>query len=171
MHAIAYWLLPEASARERLAKIISALAARFDAPHFIPHVTLFVAPDDSCLAAKVVSRIPRIEITLTVTGISYSEKFTRTLFVRFAPSEPLQQLSDTLAALTHARRSAIDPHLSLLYKHATTLTKRELAASLRLPFDHICFDSVCAMRCASPTRNAADVGAWKLLASQNSKMR
>ena len=52
-HAIAYWLLPETAAREVLAKKISELARRFETPVFAPHVTVFVAPENSRHPAEI----------------------------------------------------------------------------------------------------------------------
>ncbi len=169
--AIAYWLLPAELAREFFTEIIATLAARFDAPRFHPHVTLFVAPDDSSNPAKVLSRIGRVEISLHVISIDWSEQFTKTLFVQFEQSDVLKKLAETIRVRTNGERSVIDPHLSLLYKRLPKQAKRNLAGSIRLPFQEVAFDSICAMRCVSPTRNAADVRAWKLVASQNSNTR
>src|SRR5438445_12334886 len=45
--AIAYWLLPEAAAREVFLREIKGLARQFGAPLFEPHVTIFIAPENS----------------------------------------------------------------------------------------------------------------------------
>jgi hypothetical protein len=68
-------------------------------------------------------------------------------------------VSDLAAA---PRRELADPHASLLYQHLPEETKQEVASSIRLPFARVRFDSICAMRCVSPTETAGDVRAWKL---------
>ena len=45
--AVAYWLLPETAAHEMLAEKIRELAMRLEAPVFAPHVSVFVAPENS----------------------------------------------------------------------------------------------------------------------------
>jgi hypothetical protein len=65
------------------------------------------------------------------------------------------------------RKPVRDPHISLLYKKLPARTKRELAATLKLPFRDILFDSIKAVRCTSPTRNVADVRRWKVLATRS----
>jgi hypothetical protein len=160
---IAYWLLPAEPARSFLADIIGELAARFAAPIFTPHLTLFIASENSCFPAKVLKKLGSVAINLPIFNVSFSERFTKTLFVRFEKTHSLQRLSSTITELSgDPRRDLTDPHLSLLYKHLPDETKRELANSIQFPFHQVTFDSICAMRCASPTRSPADVRAWKL---------
>ena len=51
-HAIAYWLLPAAAAREVFLREIRRLAKEFGAPLFEPHVTIFIAPGIRVLRSK-----------------------------------------------------------------------------------------------------------------------
>ncbi|MGI9114555.1 MAG: hypothetical protein ACR2FX_05890 [Chthoniobacterales bacterium] len=169
--AIAYWLLPREPERAFFARVIHELAARFGAPEFEPHLTLFVAPNKSPAPAEILHAIGTVRLNLRVLGLRWSVQFTKTFFAQFECSNEIQELSDAICALTYGERSAIDPHLSLLYKRLPEQTTREFAASIQLPFKEVIFDSLCAMRCASPTRNAADVRAWKLIAAQNSNTR
>ena len=169
---VAYWLLPSEPQGGFLAAIIRRLAKRFDTPIFAPHITVFVAPKDSHAPGEVLRELGPSDVTLTVTDIRFSDKFTKTLFIQFEQSEPLQQLSDTIGKASGARRSnKLDPHLSLLYKSLPAATKAELAATIELPFREFHFDTICAMRCTSPTKTAAHVRAWRLLVTQNSISR
>ena len=52
-YAIAYWLLPEKAAREVFTNEIRELARRFQAPAFEPHVTVFIASENSRNPAEV----------------------------------------------------------------------------------------------------------------------
>ena len=45
--------------------------------------------------------------------------------------------------------------------------RRRLALSIQLPFSEVIFDSIKAVRCALPTRNRADVEAWRGIATKS----
>jgi putative hydrolase of the HAD superfamily len=159
---IAYWLLPAELARSFFANLISELADRFDAPNFDPHLTIFLAPENSRAPEKVLAELGAVSIKLTSIDVGVSEQFTKTLFVRFEKTKALQDLNAAICQLSGAPENQIaDPHVSLLYKYLPAETKRELASSIKLPFREVEFNSICAMRCASPTSSAADVRAWK----------
>src|SRR2546421_9860548 len=114
--AIAYWLLPETAARAVLSQEIAELAKQFRAPAFEPHVTVFVASENTVSPNQVLREVGEIEIELTIHSIQLSEQFTRTLFLQFGLSDELQQLGDVIWRASGAPlRYLIDPHLSLLY--------------------------------------------------------
>jgi len=163
--AIAYWLLPEAVAREVFWREIGELAEQFSAPLFEPHVTIFIAPENSRPPLEVLRDLPSVNIELTIHSIRFSEQFTKTLFVQFEINSTLQQLGHAIRKASGVQdRYLIDPHLSLLYAKLPLETKQRLADKIRLPFRAVCFTSICAMRCARPTTTAIEVGQWKLLA-------
>jgi hypothetical protein len=64
-------------------------------------------------------------------------------------------------------KSARDPHVSLIYKKMPTSTKKELASTIQLPFSTVLFDSIKAVRCASPTKTRSDVEAWHVVAKES----
>jgi hypothetical protein len=164
--AIAYWLLPETAARELFAGKIRELARRFDAPVFAPHVTVFIAPANSRHPAEILRELGAVTIELTIRSIRFSEQFTKTLFVQFEQSVPLQEMGDRIWKASGApERYVIDPHLSLLYAKLAAEKKKALVDEIKFPFRGVGFSLICAMRCARPTRTQADVRAWKLLAS------
>lgn len=164
-HLIAYWLLPEAAVREVLSHEIAELAKQFSAPSFEPHVTVFVAPENTVSPKQVVRKIGDIDLELTIRGIQSSKQFTRTLFLQFKLSDELQQLADVIWRVSGAPvRYLVDPHLSLLYAKMPEETRQTLAEEIRLPFGKVRFISFCAMRCARQTTTAAEVEQWKLLA-------
>jgi hypothetical protein len=164
-HAIAYWFLPEKAAREAFSREMGVLARQFGSPLFEPHVTIFVAPDNSRAPVEVLRELGPLNIELTIHTIRFSEQFTKTLFVQFETNSALQQLGDAIWKRSGAEdRYFIDPHLSLLYAKLPPATKQRLADKIRLPFREVCFTSICAMRCARPTTTASEVEQWKLLA-------
>jgi len=164
-YVIAYWLLPETAAHAVLSHEIAELARQVSAPSFEPHVTVFIASENTVSPEQVVRKIGDIDLELTIRGIRFSEQFTRTLFLQFALSDELQRLADVIWRASGAPiRYLVDPHLSLLYAKLPGETKQTLAEAIQLPFGKIRFTSICAMRCARPTTTAAEVEQWKLLA-------
>jgi 2'-5' RNA ligase len=166
---LTFWLLPAEPARTFFCGLIAELAARFDAPVFEPHVTVYVIDaqkDDAmkflnCASANTGS--PR----LSITGIECSDVFTKTLFVQFEPDGDLARLSEDLRRVSASRNDyQLNPHLSLLYKDLDTETKRQLADSIRLPFDEIVFDSVKAVISPAEIRSRAEVEAWRVVAER-----
>ena len=164
-HAIAYWLLPEAAARKVFLREIRRLAKEFGAPLFEPHVTIFIARENSRAPLEVLRELGPVNIELAIHSIRFSEQFTKTLFVQFERNSALQQLGDAIWKAEGARnRYLIDPHLSLLYAKLPSKTKQRLADNIRLPFREVGFTSICVMRCARSTTRAIEVEQWKLLA-------
>jgi 2'-5' RNA ligase len=164
-YAIAYWLLPEAATREVFLREIRRLARQFGAPLFEPHVTIFVAPENSRAPLEVLREVGSVDVELAIHSIRFSEQFTKTLFVQFERNSALQQLGDAIWKAERARnRYLIDPHLSLLYSKLPSKTNQRLADNIRLPFRKVGFTSICVMQCASPTTRAIEVEQWKLLA-------
>jgi 2'-5' RNA ligase len=164
---IAYWLLPAEPARSELAGIISDLAKRFDAPSFEPHVTVYVTEADRQNAADVLRRVLREHqpFRLSVRGIEYSDKFTKTLFIQFAADAELSRCSDELRrASTSASDYQLNPHLSLIYKAMAHETQRDLAAAITLPFAEISFDEMKAIVSPAEIKDRGDVEAWRVVA-------
>ena len=163
--AIAYWLLPERAACEVFSREIRKLARQLGAPLFEPHVTIFIASENSRPPLDVLQELGPVNIELTIHNIRFSEQFTKTLFVQFETNSTLQRLGDAIWKASDAReRYLIDPHLSFLYAKLPPQTKQRLADKIRLPFREVCFTSICAVHCARPT-TAIEVEQWKLIAA------
>jgi 2'-5' RNA ligase len=166
---ITYWLCPAEPARTRFAKIINDLAARFDAPVFEPHVTLYVAGAAGQQPRAVLDGVMQGKqpFRLTVRGVDYSDKFTKTLFVQFEPNTDLAQFSDDLQRAS-ARPSdyELNPHLSLIYKEMDIAIKRQLASSIALPFTDVMFDNVKAVLSPAKVESRRDVEAWRVVAER-----
>ena len=168
--AIAYWLIPTEPTRRFLAKLIADLARRYDAPVFEPHVTIYVGPDRSEVGEQIISQVATVcgPIQLKILDAQHSSEFTKTLFVQLALNANLQRLSELIRQRSpRSSHYHLNPHISLLYRRMSLAARRELARSIRLPFSEVVFDSVCAVRCASPTRNRAEVEAWRVIATKS----
>jgi hypothetical protein len=154
-----YWLIPARPERELFRELIRILSEQYRAAVFKPHLTLCHASGKES-NRKLLRDVGIEPIRLRVRGISHSSKFTKTLFVQFRLSESLRKLVSQLGSDPAALR---DPHVSLLYKHLPEKTRRELAATIRLPFQEVTFDTVRAMSCVSPTETQADVKSWRTI--------
>jgi hypothetical protein len=166
--AIAYWLVPAEPVRSFLERTIADLARRYNAPVFEPHMTIHVGSDrveaDEVIA-KAVSGWQLAQAK--VLKVCQSGEFVKTLFVQFALDRKLQQLNKTIRdAAQDSSDYQLNPHLSLLYKRMSLLARRQLAQSIKLTFSEVTFESIKAVGCMSPTRNRADVEAWRDLATR-----
>jgi 2'-5' RNA ligase len=165
---ISYWLIPSEPAHSFFQRIINDLARRYDAPVFEPHVTIHVGADRDDAARNALGDARREckLIGLTPLGIDQTDEFIKTLFVQFAMSAELRKINDMIrTAANDSSQYKLNPHLSLLYKNLAAAPRRELAASINIPFFEVTFDAIKAVRCVSPTESSADVEAWHVVAA------
>ena len=165
---IAYWLIPSEPAHSFFQRTIKDLARRCDAPVFEPHVTIYVGADRADAAKNALGDATREckLIGLTPLGIDQSDEFIKTLFVDFPMSAELRTINDMIReAANDSSRYELKPHLSLLYKNLAAPIRRELAASINVPFSEVTFDAIKAVRCVSPAESGADVEAWHVVAA------
>jgi hypothetical protein len=166
---LAYWLIPGESTRSHFSAIISDLAARFDAPIFEPHVTIYVTNAANEDSGSVLERAIKDfgEYRLSIRGLDYSEKFTKTIFVQFELDPDLACLSTELRRASALQSEyELNPHLSLIYKAMDRETKRDVAASIRLPFTKVLFDSVRAVISPATIESREDVDSWRVVTSR-----
>ena len=105
-------------------------------------------------------------IGLTPLGIDQSPEFIKTLFVQFAMSAELRKINNMIReAANDPLQYELNPHLSLLYKKMEAAARRELAASINVPFSEVTFDAIKAVRCVSPAKSRADVEGWHVVAA------
>jgi 2'-5' RNA ligase len=166
--AIVYWLMPAHPERELFCEIIRILYKQFDAPNFDPHLTILVAKEDGESPGDVLKQIKASPVRLAVRGIGFADEFTKTLFVQMEASKSLEKLVFDLGrAVKSETKTVDDPHVSLLYKKLTPAVKKELASTIKLPFDEVTFDSIKAIHCDLPVKSAADVEAWRVIATKS----
>jgi hypothetical protein len=166
--AIVYWLIPAAPKRELFRELIRILAKQFDAPRFEPHLTIIAAPEDRESPREILRAIKASPIRLKIRDISFSTKFTESLFVRFSTGKAFEKLAADLACATGSRaKPPAQPHVSLLYKDLPATSKKQLASAIKLPFREVVFDSIKAVRCTAPTKTSAEVESWRVLAAKN----
>src|SRR5204862_2008676 len=138
-----------------------------DAPTFEPHVTIYGTRRGEDVPAKVLNcaLLGCAPFRLSVRNLQYSDSFTKTVFVQFEPSPPLAQLSHALQQASALRdRYDLNPHLSLIYKKMAHLPKRDLTASVRLPFTEVLFDLAKVVICPEQIESRQDVESWRVAA-------
>ncbi len=163
-----YWLIPAAPYHEFFRRLIRILAGQFEAPRFEPHLTILATVKGQQPPGKILRQISASPLRLKVRDISFSSKFTKTLFVRLEQNKPFEKLILDLARAARSRaKPPADPHLSFLYRKMPPSMKKELTRMINLPFGEVLFDSIKAMQCASPTTTDADVEAWRVVATKS----
>lgn len=164
---VAYWLIPAEPARSFFASAIAEIAARFDAPLFEPHVTFYAGEKGDENAEEVLNGAldGTPPIRLSVRDIQYSDEFTKTVFVQFEPSPALLELCRALrrASALHDEYH-LNPHLSLIYKKMAPSAKGDAAASVRMPFTEVLFDSAKAIISPARIKSREDIEAWRVAA-------
>ena len=155
------WLMPAAAERELFREVIRILAKQFETAKFEPHLTLCEV--NRKLPSKQLRKVRSGSIRLRIRGVAHSTKFTKTLYVRCTPNKSLKQLVTDLGGDPN---ELLDPHVSLLYKRLPASMRRELAASIKLPFREINFDQIKTVSCNSPTETQADVRSWRVVATK-----
>ena len=166
---VTYWLVPAEPARSYFDSLIRNLAARYDAPVFEPHMTIYTTGRSDKNAADLLQRVLTASgvYRLRVRDIDCSDEFTKTLFVQFEPNEDVTQLTHDLqraSALKHEYE--FNPHLSLIYKTLPRETKVDIANSVNLPFNEVQFDAAKAVISPSDIQSREDVEGWRVVATE-----
>ena len=166
---LTYWLTPAEPAHQYFTTVISELAAQFDAPVFEPHVTVYVTKAEEKNAAELLQRAVANcpPSRLLISGLGYSGRFTKTIFVQFRPNHELAALSESFRFASNSHQEyQLQPHLSLVYKTMPDQAKATIARALVLPFNEIVFDSAKAVVSPARITSREDVEAWRVMATQ-----
>jgi len=166
---IAYWLIPAEPAHSFFYRVIDDLARRYEAAAFEPHVTLHVGADRADSAQEALAESVRecTPIKLKPLGIQQSDEFVKTLFVQFELTSELSHVKGIVRDAAHdSSQYDLQPHLSLLYNKMEGAVRRELAASIVVPFSEVTFDRIKTVRCLSHTQCRADVESWQVIGAE-----
>lgn len=166
---IAFWLVPVERQKEFFASAIRALAARFDAPVFEPHVTLHGGAMEEERAVELLERIAAstAPLQLQMGEIAFSEKYTKTLFVQLRATAGADALSAAFAQAAGSKSGYhFDPHLSLLYHEMPMREKEALAREIEIPFQDVSCDALKAVSIPAEISAREDVQAWRPLAER-----
>jgi len=164
---LTFWLIPAEPARNYFQNLIHDLGARFDAPVFEPHVTLYTTDPSSEDARDFLERAVAGTkgCRLNIAGIGHSQEFTKTLFVQFAPDPDVDALNAKFCSASRSQEDyEINPHLSLIYKELPAEEKAVIAAELNIPFREVTFDLVKAVVSPAEIKSRTAVEAWRVVA-------
>lgn len=162
---VSFWLIPVAEDRRFFQEVINRLAEKYDAAVFAPHVTVYsghLTPDESAAGLVEHTTAGVQKVSLKIAGVSYTDEFTKTLFVQFQPSAVLHQISERIRRnVAQPSGYHLDPHLSLLYYPLKRIEKVSLARSITIPRNEVHFDEVRAIATPAPTQTKEDVARWQ----------
>ncbi|QSV46209.1 HAD-IA family hydrolase [Geobacter benzoatilyticus] len=163
------FLVPAADDRRWAEGVIRELAARYDAPPFEPHVTVYggsydtdadLEPVRRALAEAAAGTGP---ITLRVTGLGVTEEYFRSLFVAFGDEPPLSRVHEMVKGAVAADSGhVLMPHLSLLYADMPLAAKEMAARTVSLDRQEMRFDEL-KIVAPDPVTGWSDARRWQTL--------
>ena len=144
-----FWLIPSEEYRVFFQEIIDTLAQEYDAPAFVPHVTVYSGeyePDQS--PSEMIEEATQgvQSFSLRVQKLLYTDQLAKTLFVQFQPCAILSKISETLrSSSSQPSDYVLNPHLSLIYQKLSEATQKKIVNSLSLPKSEVFFNEVSAI--------------------------
>ncbi|MFN3211804.1 MAG: hypothetical protein ACE37M_01750 [Henriciella sp.] len=156
---IAYWLVPADQDAARFQAVVDALADQQGAPRFRAHLSFGSVIGEEPELGAVLEQLSGL--TLNPIEIAQTPSFTMSLFVRFAPTEPLLGARKLLEESRSFQSSRdFDPHISLAYGEPKDLgaLKPEMDDLLQAP---VRFDWLIATSIWLPVETYADIARWK----------
>ena len=163
------FLVPAQDDRSWAQGVIEELAARYDAPSFEPHVTVYggsfaedaeLEPVRRALAGAAAEGEP---ITLRATGLGVTEEYFKTLFVSFEEESRLRRLHGLVkGAMVRDSGYELVPHLSLLYADMPLVAKEMAARTVFLDREEMRFDEV-KIVAPDPVTGWSDARRWQTL--------
>ena len=156
--AVGYWCLPCAQDATRFREIITTLAKAQDAPVFEPHMSLGTLANAATDLIGV--RRALTDLVLMPAAIDGTDAFTKSLFVRLAPSPGLSRARSLLETdPAFLARRAFDPHISLCYgtPPAGAADMHSVCSLLSVP---VRFDRLAAVEISLPVETYDDVRAF-----------
>jgi 2'-5' RNA ligase len=166
-----FWLIPAAEEQTYFQEIIDLLAQNYDAPTFMPHVTIYSGEYE--LAESVESIIEQAtfnikSFSLKIDKLSYTEEFTKSLFVQFQQNSTLSQISETIRSSSKIPSTfTLNPHLSLIYQHFNEETKQQLITKMSLPKSEILFNQIRVISTSNTVETREDVESWQLICQKS----
>lgn len=127
------WLIPTGEAYEKFSSLIKKLAEEYNAPVFMPHVTLlgdFLQPEEECISLTKQLVSDQKPFTIKMNEIGYEDSYFRTLFVRAEKKEPLLNLHNRSKGIFKKDIPPYMPHLSLLYGTFPVETKEKIIGEI-----------------------------------------
>jgi hypothetical protein len=164
---IAFWLVPAVSDRLYLGEIINRLADKYNAPSFMPHITLWsakLARDESPQQILETATRGFTRFTLKATALDHGPDRFKSIFIRFN-SDPLILFSNTLGSSCRTPgRFHLDAHLSLLYRQLSPAERKKIVCDLQTLQHPFHFDTVIATAPGPGQASFENVNLWQHVA-------
>lgn len=164
---VAFWLVPRLEDREKLQAIIVALAARFSAPAFVPHVTVCscwrtVQQRELAVLAGLADCCQ--PITMRMLGLACKDRLTQTLFVQLQKNAAITRLHEMiLASLSLPAGNEFEPHMSLLYQNFSVAVRETLVRENHLNMQKVRFDELWAVAIPGQLESLDNFVNWQTL--------
>ena len=132
----AVWFTFDKNDETYFSKIISELSKKYDAPVFLPHITVYGLVDvkidklDRMVTESIKEEKPfRVE----KKAISHSDNFWKTVFVQLTPNEHLTRINKKLEkTLGRFSNYEFKPHTSLIYKKLSVDQREKITKSINV---------------------------------------
>lgn len=165
------WLVPSNPCFLLLHQQIQKLSSTYDAPLFLPHMTIFTGKTENIdmtkkLLSSVITEFSHLEAK--VEGIESSEAFYKTLFIKLTNNKILSGMHARLSSLDTNSNYEFHPHMSLMYKKLPFNIKEKIIQGMgeALEFEKVSFDKVQIMTDShDETRKAVEN--WKIIEVYN----
>lgn len=126
----AVWLLPTNEDVSYLSEIVKKLSKAYDAPEFLPHITVYglVNTDSRVIKDAVRKSITNLKPFMVRTaGISYSDYIWKSVFINIELNSDLVLINEKLShKLAKYSTYEFSPHISLIYKNMDEFEKKKL---------------------------------------------
>jgi len=152
-----------------LNNIIISLANKYETYPFSPHLTIYgvVRASQKKIEEAVEYAFSDIQkLRLKTVKLNYSDKFTKTLFIQFAPNETLKRIHRLLSQklrnyLINCKEYDLNPHLSLVYKRALSINEKEKAIKNIILKNGLIFDTCSIITASKPLETEDDINNLK----------
>ncbi len=164
-------LIPSKDDQKYLEKIILSLVNRYKTPIFLPHLTVYgmLRASQSEIEDAVDYALTDItQFSVKVDKLSYSDAFTKTLYIQFKINEILSGICNRLGSrlqryLINRQEYELNPHISLVYKHGMSNGEKEdIINSINIKKE-FSFDSCSIVSASRPIEIEEDIKSWKVV--------
>jgi hypothetical protein len=171
---VSFWLLPGKPSMRVFAQIVDDLARRYDAPRFLPHVTVHSdrvvrQADLTGVLQEAAAHFAPFEMQAGPTG--HSPLRFKTLFVTLSGGAIIDLAAVLAAGVARWRPEPaegepapaayrLEPHLSLLYRELPEAERAALAARYCHEGEAVYFDRIAALTPGPGARDFSRVEDW-----------
>ena len=137
----AVWFLFGKEDTRYLEHIIKDLAAQYNSPFFMPHITVYGLVDSNLetLDNLILESINGVKPFLVEkNSISYSDDFWKTLFIEIKQNLHLNSINEKLKnGLSKFSNYEFSPHISVIYKKMTDDEQKFIAQNINVKNDFL----------------------------------